>query len=106
MPELQVLAQHAKQRPNSREVDAETRQLRRQKRRAVRHADWATVQQLNRELLRLRNQRRRQDKAEQQAALLILAWADRSAFWRKWKKRLSSEWLSMVILKLHSCCMG
>lgn len=91
MPELQEKARPAKHRPNSREVDAGTRQLRQQKRRAVRHADWALVQRLNLELLRLRNQRRRQDKAEQQAALLILARADRSAFWRKWKKRLSTD---------------
>jgi len=91
MPELQDKAQGVGPRPKSREVDAGTRQLRQQKRRAVRHADWALVQRLNLELLRMSNKRRRQDRAEQQAALMILARADRSAFWRKWKKRLSSD---------------
>ena len=68
-----------------------TRQLRSMKRRAVRLADWEAVRQLNLQLLSLRNRRRRQDKAAKQAALLILARADRSAFWQKWKKRLRVE---------------
>ena len=50
-----------------------------------------TVQQLNRELLRLRNRWRRQDRAATAAALVLLARADRSAFWQKWKLRLSTE---------------
>jgi hypothetical protein len=49
------------------------------------------VQRLNHEKLRLLNRRRRQDKSAQEIALVLLAKANRSAFWQKWKKRLSSE---------------
>lgn len=91
MPERPQAPPAARGRPPHSHCDTQTQQLRRQKRRAVRLADWEAVRQLNRQLLRHRNQRRRQDKAAQQAALLILARADRSAFWQKWKKRLREE---------------
>ena len=91
MPALQHGAQAARQRPTSRGVDAGTRELQRQKRVAVRQANWELVQRLNQEKLRLLNLRRRQDKSAQEIALVLLAKADRSAFWQKWKKRLSSE---------------
>lgn len=91
MPELPIGGPAARQGPRPGGAGGQTQHLRRQKRAAVRHADWEKVQQLNRELLRLRNRRRRQDKAATAAALVLLARADRSAFWQKWKKRLSSE---------------
>jgi hypothetical protein len=72
-------------------VDAGTQALPREKRAAVRHADWPLVQRIHQELLRLKNRRRRQDKAAQAAALVILAKANRSAFWKKWKAKLSTE---------------
>ena len=91
MPERQEGCREAKQRPQNRGNGAETRQLMREKKRAVRMADWATVQRLRCELNRRQNQRRRQDKAALAAAIAISAWADRSAFWRKWKKRVATE---------------
>lgn len=91
MPELRPGAKAARRGPKNPGVDAGTRALRREKRAAVRHADWPLVQRINQELLRLKIRRRRHDKAAQAAALVILAKANRSAFWQKWKTKLSTE---------------
>lgn len=91
MPEHQLGMQAGQHRPRRHEATAEERQLRCQRRKAHRSDDFATAAQLHRELLRLRRQRRRQDRAAKQAALAILARADRSAFWREWKQRLRVE---------------
>ncbi len=91
MPELRLDAQAGQLRHKRHHVTAGERQLLRQRRKAHRAADFTMAARLHRELLRLRRQRMRQDKAARQAALAVLARADRSAFWKRWKQRLRTE---------------
>ena len=74
-----------------RPANPTTRALLRQRRQAARVHDPALIRQLDARLYALRRRRQRQDKAAQQAALLVLARASRSAFWKRWKQRLQEH---------------
>lgn len=90
MPELQH-GGGASRGPRREKLPTEEQQLKRQWRAATRHGNWELAQRLNAQLVRLARQRKRHDKAAEKAAIVLLARADRSAFWQKWKTRLRTE---------------